>query len=70
MGYFFDSTVLDIENLDLLMGKILDQGPVLVISFQVRLIMFESNRFLLREEVRTLNKWARFYVSSLNKSYV
>lgn len=39
MGYFFDSTVLDIENLDLLMGKILDQGPVLVISFQSQQIL-------------------------------
>lgn len=39
LGYFFDSKVLDIENIDLIMGKMMEQGPVLVISFQSQQIM-------------------------------
>ena len=38
-GYFFDSKVLDIENLDLAMGKMMEQGPVLVITFTTQQIM-------------------------------
>ncbi|CAH1388511.1 unnamed protein product [Nezara viridula] len=30
----FCSKILDIDNVDLVMGKVMDQGPVLVISFQ------------------------------------
>ncbi len=33
MGYVFDSRVLDIDHLDLAMGKMMEQGPVLVITF-------------------------------------
>ena len=39
MGYFFDSRVLDIDNLDLAMGKMMEQGPVLVITFNTQQIM-------------------------------
>ncbi|TRY62186.1 hypothetical protein TCAL_09248 [Tigriopus californicus] len=39
LGYFFDSKVLDIENIDLIMGKMMEQGPVLVISFQSQQIL-------------------------------
>ncbi|XP_063226411.1 mitochondrial import inner membrane translocase subunit TIM44 [Bacillus rossius redtenbacheri] len=38
-GYRFDSKVLDIDNVDLMMGKIMDQGPVLVINFTSQQIM-------------------------------
>ncbi|XP_049769229.1 mitochondrial import inner membrane translocase subunit TIM44 isoform X1 [Schistocerca cancellata] len=32
-GLIIDSKVLDVDNVDLAMGKMMDQGPVLVISF-------------------------------------
>lgn len=32
-------SILDIDNIDLAMGKVMDQGPVLVISFQSQQIM-------------------------------
>ena len=39
LGYVFDSKVLDIENVDLVMGKMMEQGPVLVISFTSQQIL-------------------------------
>lgn len=39
LGYHFESKVLDIDNVDLTMGKIMDQGPILVISFTSQQIM-------------------------------
>lgn len=39
LGYYLDSKILDIENVDLVMGKVMDQGPVLVITFQSQQIM-------------------------------
>ncbi|KAL7299740.1 hypothetical protein TKK_0007490 [Trichogramma kaykai] len=39
LGYRLDSKVLDIDNVDLLMGKMMDQGPVLAISFTSQQIM-------------------------------
>jgi len=39
MGYVLDSRVLDIDNIDLAMGKIMEQGPVLVITFISQQIM-------------------------------
>ena len=39
LGYRFDSKVLDLCNLDLAFAKIMDQGPVLVISFQTQQIL-------------------------------
>ena len=39
MGARFDSKVLDIKDVDLSMGKMMEQGPVLVISFQSQQIM-------------------------------
>lgn len=39
MGARFDSKVLDIENLDLAMGKIMEQGPVLIITFTSQQIL-------------------------------
>ncbi|KAE8752274.1 hypothetical protein FOCC_FOCC001067 [Frankliniella occidentalis] len=39
MGARFDSKILDIKDVDLSMGKMMDQGPVLVISFQSQQIM-------------------------------
>lgn len=39
MGAHFDSKILDIKDVDLSMGKMMDQGPVLVISFQTQQIM-------------------------------
>jgi len=43
LGYFFDSKVLDVEGIDLIQGKILDQGPVLVISFHSQQILSVRN---------------------------
>ncbi len=39
LGYFFDSKVLDIDNVDLAMGKMMEQGPVLVITFSAQQIL-------------------------------
>lgn len=39
LGYRLDNKLLDIDNIDLAMGKVMDQGPVLVISFQSQQIM-------------------------------
>ncbi|KAK7115763.1 mitochondrial import inner membrane translocase subunit TIM44-like [Littorina saxatilis] len=38
-GYKFDSKVLDISNVDVMAGKMMEQGPVLVISFHAQQIM-------------------------------
>lgn len=38
-GYSLDSKILDIENIDLAMGKVMDQGPVLIITFQTQQIL-------------------------------
>lgn len=39
IGYFLDSKILDIENVDIAMGKVMEQGPVLIITFQAQQIM-------------------------------
>lgn len=39
IGYYLDSKILDIENVDLAMGKVMEQGPVLIITFQAQQIM-------------------------------
>ncbi|VDK86243.1 unnamed protein product [Dibothriocephalus latus] len=38
MGYKLDSRVLDVNNIDVHMGKMMDQGPVLIITFQAQQI--------------------------------
>lgn len=42
-GYYLDSKILDIENVDLVMGKVMEQGPVLIITFQTQQIMCVRN---------------------------
>lgn len=44
MGYVLDSKVLDIDNLDLAMGKMMEQGPVLVITFNSQQILCVKDR--------------------------
>ena len=44
MGYVIDSKVLDIDSLDLAMGKMMEQGPVLVITFNSQQIMCVRDR--------------------------
>jgi len=39
MGYIISSRVLDIDGLDLAMGKMMEQGPVLVITFNSQQIL-------------------------------
>ncbi|XP_043284250.1 mitochondrial import inner membrane translocase subunit TIM44 [Venturia canescens] len=39
LNYRLDSKILDIDNVDLVMGKVMEQGPVLIISFQSQQIM-------------------------------
>uniref|UniRef100_A0A8C8I156 Mitochondrial import inner membrane translocase subunit TIM44 n=1 Tax=Oncorhynchus tshawytscha TaxID=74940 RepID=A0A8C8I156_ONCTS len=39
LGLMFQSKVLDIDNVDLAMGKLMDQGPVLIITFQAQVVM-------------------------------
>lgn len=38
-GYQIDCRVLDVDNLDLAMGKVMEQGPILVITFTAQQIM-------------------------------
>jgi len=38
-GMYLDSKILDIENIELAMGKVMEQGPVLIITFQAQQIM-------------------------------
>lgn len=42
-GYYLDSKILDIENVDLAMGKVMEQGPVLIVTFQTQQIMCVRN---------------------------
>lgn len=43
LGYRYDSRILDICNVDLAMGKIMEQGPVLVVTFQTQQILAIRN---------------------------
>uniref|UniRef100_A0A8C2PVW1 Mitochondrial import inner membrane translocase subunit TIM44 n=1 Tax=Cyprinus carpio TaxID=7962 RepID=A0A8C2PVW1_CYPCA len=43
MGVQFHSKILDIDNIDLAMGKMMEQGPVLIITFQAQLVMVIRN---------------------------
>lgn len=42
-GFYLESKILDIENVDLAMGKVMEQGPVLIITFQTQQIMCVRN---------------------------
>ncbi|XP_055310387.1 mitochondrial import inner membrane translocase subunit TIM44 [Sitodiplosis mosellana] len=42
-GYYLDSKILDVENVDLVMGKVMEQGPVLIVTFQTQQIMCVRN---------------------------
>uniref|UniRef100_A0A8C5TTH9 Mitochondrial import inner membrane translocase subunit TIM44 n=1 Tax=Malurus cyaneus samueli TaxID=2593467 RepID=A0A8C5TTH9_9PASS len=39
----FHSRILDIDNIDLAMGKMMEQGPVLIITFQAQVVMVIKN---------------------------
>ncbi|XP_054737521.1 mitochondrial import inner membrane translocase subunit TIM44 [Anastrepha obliqua] len=43
-GMYLDSKILDIENIDLAMGKVMEQGPVLIVTFQAQQIMCVRDR--------------------------
>ncbi|XP_045597183.1 mitochondrial import inner membrane translocase subunit TIM44 isoform X2 [Procambarus clarkii] len=43
LGFTFDSKILDVDNVDLVMGKVMDEGPVLAVSFQSQQIMCLRN---------------------------
>lgn len=43
MGYYFDSQILDIENIDLAMGKMMEHGPVLIITFHSQQVLCVRN---------------------------
>lgn len=38
-GYSLDCRVMDVDNVDLAMGKVMEQGPILVITFTAQQIM-------------------------------
>ncbi|KAL6469469.1 hypothetical protein MHYP_G00229930 [Metynnis hypsauchen] len=44
MGLQFHSKILDIDNVDLAIGKMMEQGPVLIITFQAQLVMVIRNQ--------------------------
>ncbi|GAB5567644.1 mitochondrial import inner membrane translocase subunit TIM44 [Prionailurus iriomotensis] len=43
LGLQFHSRILDVDNIDLAMGKMMEQGPVLIITFQAQLVMVIKN---------------------------
>ncbi|XP_053738799.1 mitochondrial import inner membrane translocase subunit TIM44 [Synchiropus splendidus] len=43
MGLRFHSKILHIDSIDLAMGKMMDQGPVLIITFQAQLVLVVRN---------------------------
>ncbi|ERE76084.1 import inner membrane translocase subunit TIM44-like protein [Cricetulus griseus] len=43
LGLQFHSRILDISNVDLAMGKMMEQGPVLIVTFQAQLVMVIKN---------------------------
>ncbi|KAK7024653.1 Mitochondrial import inner membrane translocase subunit TIM44 [Halocaridina rubra] len=43
LGFKFDSKILDVDNVDLVMGKVMEEGPVLAVSFQSQQIMCLRN---------------------------
>ncbi|XP_023042575.1 mitochondrial import inner membrane translocase subunit TIM44 [Piliocolobus tephrosceles] len=43
LGLQFHSRILDIDNIDLAMGKMMEPGPVLIITFQAQLVMVVRN---------------------------
>ncbi|XP_062034781.1 mitochondrial import inner membrane translocase subunit TIM44 isoform X2 [Lepus europaeus] len=43
LGFQFHSRILDVDNVDLAMGKMMEQGPVLIITFQAQLVMVIKN---------------------------
>ncbi|KAL1772893.1 Mitochondrial import inner membrane translocase subunit TIM44 [Sigmodon hispidus] len=43
VGLQFHSRILDISNLDLAMGKMMEQGPVLIVTFQAQVVMVIKN---------------------------
>ncbi|XP_021565854.1 mitochondrial import inner membrane translocase subunit TIM44 [Carlito syrichta] len=43
LGLQFHSRILDIDNVDLAMGKMMEQGPVLIVTFQAQLVMVIRN---------------------------
>ncbi|KAJ1084808.1 hypothetical protein NDU88_004954 [Pleurodeles waltl] len=44
MALQFHSKILDIDNIDLAMGKMMEQGPVLIITFQAQVVMVIRNQ--------------------------
>merc|ERR1711915_1172201 len=57
MGYNISSRVLDIDGLDLAMGKMMDQGPVLVITFnsqQILCVKDASNKVIEGSEDKVM----------------
>ncbi|XP_032742526.1 mitochondrial import inner membrane translocase subunit TIM44 [Rattus rattus] len=43
LGLQFHSRILDISSVDLAMGKMMEQGPVLIVTFQAQLVMVIRN---------------------------
>ncbi|XP_026515484.1 mitochondrial import inner membrane translocase subunit TIM44 isoform X1 [Terrapene carolina triunguis] len=44
MGHLFHSRIIDVNNIDLAMGKMMEQGPVLIITFQAQLVRVIKNQ--------------------------
>lgn len=44
LGYKFDSKIVDVDNTDLVMGKMMEHGPVLIINFQAQQILCVRDR--------------------------
>ncbi|CAH8575406.1 unnamed protein product [Schistosoma bovis] len=64
LGYISESRILDVHNVDVQMGKMMEQGPVLIITFQAQQIncIRDKNRNLHEGDpnkvLRVTNVWA------------
>jgi len=43
LGHKKVTKILDVDNVDLMMGKMLPEGPILVLSFQAQCVNYEQN---------------------------
>ncbi|CAH8599806.1 unnamed protein product [Schistosoma rodhaini] len=64
LGYISESRILDVHNVDVQMGKMMEQGPVLIITFQAQQIncILDKNGNLHEGDpnkvLRVTNVWA------------
>ncbi|KAM4628701.1 mitochondrial import inner membrane translocase subunit TIM44 isoform 2-T2 [Polymixia lowei] len=72
MGLKFHSKILDIDNIDLALGKMMEQGPVLIITFQAQMVMDKVLRMMyvwaLCRDQEELNPYAAWRLLDISAS--